>query len=301
MSDARIVLTGATGQVGWELQRALGPLGEVVAAGREQLDLADPQGLRKRLHELQPAVIVNAAAYTAVDRAESETKLAEVVNAAAPAVLAEEAAACGAWLVHYSTDYVFEGSGTSPRAETDPVGPASVYGRTKLAGEQSVLASGCAGLVFRTSWVFGVHGGNFLKTMLRAAATRDELAVVADQYGTPTPAHLIADVTAHAVRDVIAGRLPRRAELYHLAPRGETTWHDYAEYAIGYARELGWPVRARSIRPIATKDWPTPATRPANSRLDCRKLEGRFGLRLPDWQSGVRRVTQQLVEERISP
>lgn len=298
MTERPILVTGANGQVGWELQRALAPLGRLVLLDRTRCDLANPDALRDWVRDVRPAAIVNAAAYTAVDKAESESDLAAALNTQAPSILAEEAKALGAWLFHYSTDYVFDGSGEQPWREEDPVGPKSVYGSTKLEGEQAIIGSGAAALIFRTSWVFGVHGHNFLKTMLKASQEHTELKVVADQIGAPTPAHLIADVTAHALRDALNGRIERRAELFHLAPKGETSWHGYAELLINHARALGWPAKTEAIYPITSDAWPTPAERPANSRLDCRKLETGLGLQLPDWESGVRRVVEQLIQIR---
>lgn len=293
----KILLLGKNGQVGWELQRSLALLGEVVAldrAGAAGLcgDLADVQGLARTVQAVAPQVIVNAAAYTAVDKAESEPDLAHQINAIAPGVLAREARALGARLVHYSTDYVFSGTGDTPWREDDPVAPQSAYGHSKAEGEQAIAASGAQALVLRTSWVFGVHGGNFLKTMLKASAQREELKVVADQWGAPTPAHLIADVTAHALR---LAPMDEGMALFHLAPGGATNWHAYASEAIAHAARLGWPVKAQRILPLATTDWPTPARRPANSRMDCARLEAALGLRLPHWQAGVHRVVEQLV------
>lgn len=293
----KILLLGKDGQVGWELQRSLAVLGEVVAldrAGADGLcgDLADAQGLARTVQVLAPQVIVNAAAYTAVDKAEAEPELARRINAIAPGVLAREARALGARLVHYSTDYVFSGDGDAAWREDDPVAPQSAYGRSKAEGEQAIAASGAQALVLRTSWVFGVHGGNFLRTMLKACAQRDELKVVADQWGAPTPAHLIADVTAHALRRPQAGE---GMALFHLAPGGVTNWHAYASEAIAHAGRLGWSVKSRAILPLTTTDWPTPARRPANSRLDCTRLQAALGLRLPRWQAGVHRVVEQLV------
>ncbi len=299
MAEQTILVTGANGQVGWELQRALCPLGRLVLLDRTRCDLAEPEALRKWVREVRPAAIINAAAYTAVDKAESEPELAAAINAQAPRILAEEAKALGAWLIHYSTDYVFDGSGEQPWREEDPVGPKSVYGSTKLEGEQAIMGSGAAALIFRTSWVFGVHGHNFLKTMLKASREHTELKVVADQIGAPTPAHLIADVTAHALRDAMKGRVEHRAEIFHLAPRGETSWHGYAELLIEHAKTIGWSVKSQSIQPIKSDAWPTPAARPANSRLDCRKLESTFNLQLPDWDVGVTRVVEQVIQSRF--
>lgn len=301
--NVRLLLLGKDGQVGWELQRALQPLGEVVALGRrggvhpdtgEVLvgDLGDLEGLRHTVAALRPAVIVNAAAYTAVDQAESEPELAHRINAEAPGVLAQAAAACGAWLVHYSTDYVFDGSGGQPWRETDPTAPINVYGRSKLDGENAIRASGCRHLILRTQWVYGVRGGNFARTMLRLALERERLSVVDDQWGAPTGADLIADVTAHTVACVL--RSPDAKALsgvYHLAAAGCTTWHGYATFLIDEARRIhpgaGW--RVREVQPVPSEAYPTAARRPRNGRLDTQRLRQTFGLHLPDWRFGVRR------------
>ncbi|WP_374676284.1 dTDP-4-dehydrorhamnose reductase [Ideonella sp.] len=295
----KILLIGRDGQLGWELQRALAPLGELVAAGRRGdgpvADLARPDSLAALVRQVQPELIVNAAAHTAVDRAETEPAVAQALNADAPGVLAREAAALGATLVHYSTDYVFDGSGQEARDEDAPTGPLSVYGRTKLAGEQQVQASGCRHLILRTSWVYAARGGNFARTMLRLAAERDGLRVIDDQVGAPTGAELIADVTAHAVRRL--QREPALAGLYHLAAAGQTSWHGYACHVIEWARARGHPVRvaADAVRPIPTRDYPTPAARPLNSRLDTRRLRDAFGLHLPPWQQGVDRMLDEVL------
>lgn len=296
----KILLLGKNGQVGWELQRALAPLGTLVACDFDTpapltADFSQPESLAALVAAVQPDVIVNAAAHTAVDKAESEPDLAQALNATAPAVLAREAAARGAWLVHYSTDYVFDGSGSSPRTEDAPTGPLSVYGRTKLAGEQAIATSGCKHLIFRTSWVYAARGGNFAKTMLKLAAERDALNVIADQWGAPTSAELLADVTAHALRQAMAR--PELGGLYHCVAGGETTWHAYAQLVIEHARAAGVPIKvaADAVRPIPTTAYPTPATRPLNSRLDTSRLQTAFGLQLPDWQPGVvRMLTEHL-------
>ncbi len=289
----KILLLGASGQVGWELQRSLAPLGELIALDRQRssaADLSRPSGLGALVAEVAPDVIVNAAAHTAVDRAESEPELAHAVNATAPGELARAAAARGALLVHYSTDYVFDGSGDHPRDETAATGPLSVYGRSKLAGEAAIQASGASHLILRTSWVYGARGQNFAKTMLRLAQERETLRVVADQIGAPTGADLLADITAHAIRAVRHD--PSQAGLYHAAAAGETSWHAYARFAIDTARrlrpDLGW--RLTALEPIPTADYPTPARRPLNSRLNTSRLERAFGLRLPAWQAGVERM-----------
>jgi dTDP-4-dehydrorhamnose reductase len=296
----KILLLGKNGQVGWELQRSLGPLGELVALdfdtpGPWQADFSQPEALTALVQAMQPDVIVNAAAHTAVDKAESEPELARAINATAPGVLAREAASRGAWLVHYSTDYVFDGSGDQARREDAPTGPLSVYGRTKLEGEQLIRASGCRHLILRTSWVYAARGGNFAKTMLKLAAERDALNVIADQIGAPTGADLLADVTAHALR--IATARPELAGTYHCAAGGETHWHGYASFVIEWARAAGQPIRvaADAVKPIPTSAYPTPAQRPLNSRLDTSKLQQTFGLHLPAWQGGVERMLTEIL------
>lgn len=295
----KILVFGPTGQVGWELQRALAPLGELVLADRHQAsglhaDFSQPEGLAATVRAVRPAVIVNAAAHTAVDKAESEPALAQALNADAPGVLAREAAALGATLLHYSTDYVFDGSGDQARDEAAATAPLSVYGRTKLDGERQIQASGCRHLILRTSWVYAARGGNFAKTMLRLAAERDALNVIDDQVGAPTGAELIADVSAHALRGLQAR--PELSGLYHLVAGGETSWHGYARHVIEWARANDRPVKvaADAVRPIPTSQYPTPATRPLNSRLDTRRLQQAFGLTLPHWRQGVDRMLREL-------
>lgn len=293
-----ILLLGKNGQVGWELQRSLAPLGEVIALDSRSTeycgDLTNLQGLADTVHALSPAFIVNAAAHTAVDKAESEPELACAVNALAPGVLAEAAQRCGAWLVHYSTDYVFDGSGSHYRKEADATGPLSVYGATKLEGEEAIRASGCNHLIFRTSWVYAARGGNFAKTMLRLALERESLAVIDDQIGAPTGAELIADVTAHALRS--AQQNPTLGGTYHLAAKGETSWHGYAKFVLECARELGveLKVQPEQITAIPTTAYPLPAQRPLNSRLDTSRLRDAFGLSLPDWRVGVARMLREI-------
>ncbi|MDR2111710.1 MAG: dTDP-4-dehydrorhamnose reductase [Candidatus Accumulibacter sp.] len=294
----KILLFGKNGQVGWELRRSLAPLGEIVAPDHDSDalcgDFTDLAGIAETVRRVAPQVIVNAAAYTAVDKAESEPARARLINAQAPAVLAEAAARLDAWLAHYSTDYVFDGGGTGPRVETDPTGPLSVYGQTKLEGERAVAA--CPKhLIFRTSWVYAARGANFARTMLRLAAERDELRVVDDQIGAPTGADLLADVTAHVLRDV--AKSPRWAGLYHLTAGGETSWHAYARFVIEHAGRAGRPPRlaAERIEAIPSAAYPTPARRPLNSRLDTGKLRGTFGLHLPDWRVGVTRLLDELL------
>ena len=299
----KLLLLGRNGQVGWELQRSLAPLGELIAldrqgdAGGQGLcgDLSRLDELARTVRALRPDVIVNAAAHTAVDKAESEPDQARLLNALAPQVLAREAAQTGALLVHYSTDYVFDGSGSAARTETEATAPLSVYGSSKLEGEQLILASGCRHLIFRTSWVYAARGGNFAKTMLRLAQEREALSVIDDQWGAPTGADLIADVTAHAIRQL--QRQPGDQGLYHLVAGGETTWHAYANHVIAKARELApdRPWKVQRIAAVPTSAFPTPAQRPHNSRLNTDRLQQTFGLRLPHWQAGVDRMLQEII------
>lgn len=298
----KILLLGKNGQVGWELQRSLGVLGEVVALDHDSAELCGDfthlPGLAQTVRRVQPQVIVNAAAHTAVDKAESEPELARTVNALAPQVLAREAASQGAWLVHYSTDYVFDGRGSAPWKESDAPAPLSVYGQTKLDGEQLIAASACRHLIFRTSWVYGTRGGNFARTMLRLAAEREELRVIADQIGAPTGADLLADVTAHAIRHLLPPMRHNHLTLpgiYHVAAAGETSWHGYARFVLQEAQRLGASLKAgpEQVLPIATQDYPTPAKRPHNSRLDTTLLQNTFGLALPHWQPGVVRMLSE--------
>jgi len=282
----RVLVTGATGQVGWELLRTLLPLGEVVVPERGQCDLALPESLGGLVDSVKPDVIVNAAAYTAVDKAEQEPELAMRINAAAPAELAAAARRHGALLVHYSTDYVFDGSKLGPYLEEDPPHPASSYGRSKLAGEDAVRHSGADHLIFRTSWVYASRGRNFLRTILRLGAEREELRVVADQIGAPTWARLAAEVTALALLKDLARRKNDRFEsgTYHLAAAGETSWHGFASAIVHAASARGAALKCRTISPITTAEYPLPATRPANSRLSCAKLAERYGLEMPHWE-----------------
>lgn len=298
MTLPRILLTGKNGQVGFELQRALAPLGEVVAVGTADCDLSDAAAVRALVQRVQPRLIVNPAAYTAVDKAESDADRARAVNAIAPGVLGEEAALLGAAVFHYSTDYVYDGSKAGRYVETDAVGPQSVYGQTKLAGERALQASTPNHLILRTSWVVGAHGGNFAKTMLRLAAERDELKVVADQFGAPTSAALIADVTAHMARQLLnEGSEKFPFGVYHLAAAGETSWHAYAQFVIGEALRMDKALKATPERviPIPAAAYPTPAKRPQNSKLDTQQLRETFGLRLPPWQDGVKHILQQIL------
>lgn len=293
----KVLLLGKNGQVGWELQRSLSVLGELVALDRHSEpcgDLSQPEHLAETVRALRPNVIVNAAAHTAVDKAESEVDLARILNAVAPMALAQAAAEVGAWLVHYSTDYVFDGRCDVPWQEGDATGPLGVYGQTKLEGEKAIVASGCRYLIFRTSWVYAARGGNFAKTMLRLTQEREHLTVIDDQHGAPTGADLIADVTAHAIRATI--RKPELSGLYHLVAGGETTWHGYASHVIARARELrpDMPWKAGEIAPVPTSAFPTSAKRPLNSRLNTQKLQQAFGLSLPHWQQGVNRLLAEI-------
>lgn len=290
----KILLLGKNGQVGWQLQRSLAPLGEVVAWGRAACDVADTVTLSERVAAVAPDVIVNATAYTAVDKAESEPTLAHAINAEAPRQLALAARACGARLVHYSTDYVFDGTKPGPYREDDPTAPHSVYGRSKLAGEQGIqTVEGLQSLIFRTSWVFGEHGANFVKTILRLAGEREQLTVVDDQIGSPTPAALIADVTALALQQWLhAGAHTPAHRLYHLSAAQPVSWCTFAREIVRLASEQGRALQlhADAIQPIPSSAYPTPARRPANSRLDCRQLERDFCLRLPGWQPYLERM-----------
>ena len=297
----KVLLLGRGGQVGWELQRSLSVLGDVVAVDFDPAhnpdglcgDFTDLAGLAETVHRVQPQIIVNAAAHTAVDKAESEPNLARLINAWAPTVIAQAATTLGSWLVHYSTDYVFDGSGHKPWLETDATGPLSVYGRTKLEGEQAV-ASTPKHLILRTSWVYAARGGNFAKTMLRLANEREALTVIDDQVGAPTSAELLADVTAHAIRAAIANQ--QLAGLYHCVAGGETTWYGYCQYVLAQAQALGWTLKAcpAQVSPTTTASYPTPAQRPLNSRLNTAKLQSAFGLTLPHWQQGVARMLTEI-------
>jgi dTDP-4-dehydrorhamnose reductase len=289
----RILLLGKNGQVGQALERALAPLagpGELLALDRNNGgDLTQLNALAATVRQLRPQVIVNAAAYTAVDKAESEPDQARLVNALAPEVLAKEAQALGAWLVHYSTDYVFDGSGTRPWVETDATAPLNVYGQTKLEGERLIQAHCTRHLILRTSWVYAAHGSNFAKTMLKLAQERDRLTVIDDQCGAPTGAELLATVTAAVLRQIDLAGNEALAGLYHLAASGETTWHAYASHIISQAKalrpDLPWAVQ--EIAPVPSSAFVTAALRPHNSRLNTAKLQAAFGINLPDWRQGV--------------
>lgn len=294
----KILLLGKSGQLGWELQRALAPLGNVVAPGRESAaDLSTPEALPHLLDTYQPQVIVNAAAYTAVDRAEmpQEQDLCMRVNARAPLALAHWAAQHQALLVHYSSDYVYDGSGTHARHEDTPLNPLSVYGRSKAQADEAIADSGCRYLILRTSWVYGARGGNFAKTMLRLGAERDSLRVINDQWGAPTGADLLADLSAHMIR--MAWGRPELDGLYHAAALGTTSWHGYAQHVLDYAHRRGHTLKAgpNQVYPVSTAEYPTSAARPLNSRLDTGKLRRAFDLHLPMWQSGVERMLEEIL------
>jgi dTDP-4-dehydrorhamnose reductase len=296
---ARILLFGKSGQVGWELQRSLAALGEVVAVDFDSTDLCgdftNPAGLAETVRQVKPTVIVNAAAHTAVDKAESEQELARTINATAPGVIAQEAQRLKAWMVHYSTDYVFDGSGERAWSESDQPAPLSIYGQTKWEGEQLVAANCRKHLIFRTSWVYAARGGNFAKTMLRLAKERDSLSVIDDQIGAPTGADLLADITTLALRQVQTQ--PDLAGLYHLVASGYTSWHGYASLVIEQARQAGVILQTPqdAIFKIATQAYPTPARRPINSRLDTSKLKTAFQVHLPSWQQGVTRMLAEIM------
>ncbi len=297
----KILLFGRGGQVGWELQRSLSVLGEVVAVDFDTAlnpdglcgDFTNLAGLGETVRRVQPHIIVNAAAHTAVDKAEGEPEIARQINALAPAVLAQEATKLGAWMVHYSTDYVFDGSGDQPWTEADATAPLSVYGQTKREGELAV-AQNPKHLILRTSWVYAARGGNFAKTMLRLAGERDALSVIDDQFGAPTSAELLADVTTHALRAAL--QRPEFAGLYHCVAAGETTWCGYARYVLAQAQALGWTLKAgpEQVAPTSTANYPTPARRPLNSRLDTTRLQTAFDLVLPPWQQGVTRMLTEI-------
>lgn len=302
----KILLFGKDGQVGWELQRSLSVLGDVVVLDFDSTqhcgDFSNLSGLADTVRAVQPQVIVNAAAHTAVDKAESEVELARTLNALAPQVLAREARQLGAWLVHYSTDYVFDGSGDASWKETDAPAPLSVYGQTKWEGEQLIQETGCQHLIFRTSWVYGARGGNFAKTMLRLAKERESLAVIDDQIGAPTGADLLADVTAHAIRHMqssLQHNFLTPSGIYHLAAGGCTSWHGYARFVLEAAQKAGVALKTAPdrVKPIITAAYPTPARRPYNSRLDTSLLQNTFGLNLPPWQDGVARMLAEILEK----
>jgi dTDP-4-dehydrorhamnose reductase len=288
-----ILLLGGNGQVGWELSRALATVGNVYTVTRKECDVSDIATIRAMVRSVRPAIIVNATAYTAVDKAESEQAQARLINVAVPEVLADEAKSSGALLIDYSTDYVFDGSKRSAYIESDAPGPLGVYGQTKLDGLRAIEASGCRHLVFRVSWVYAARGNNFLRTILRLAREREQLSVVADQFGAPTPAELIADATAQCLMLLQHGK---GAEgVYHLAPAGETTWHGFASAIVSEAQAAGITLKlpAENIRAITTAEYPTAAKRPANSRLDTHKIRSTFGIALPAWESALPRIIRE--------
>ena len=299
MTMKRILLLGAQGQVGWELRRSLAPLGDVIALDRHSTDfcgdISDLNGLAQTVRRVSPHVIVNAAAHTAVDKAESEPALANTLNALAPGVLAQEASKLGALLVHYSTDYVFDGSGTTPWQESDATGPLSVYGRTKLDGEERIQAVCPKHLIFRTSWVYAARGGNFAKTMLRLAQEREQLTVIDDQFGAPTGADLLADVTAYAIRHL--AHQPQAAGLYHLAAAGETSWNGYARLVLALAKRLKpeLNIKATEVKAVPSSAFVTAAVRPHNSRLNTSQLQDTFELQMPRWEQGVERMLAEIL------
>lgn len=297
-----ILLTGATGQVGGELLNTLSSLGEVITPPRSALDLANLQSIRDTIRTLRPRWIVNPAAYTAVDKAESEPELAYAINCDAVRAIGEEAHTIGAGVIHFSTDYVFDGTGTTPYIETDPTNPVSIYGASKLAGEQALAHSGASHLIFRTSWVYGASGKNFLLTILKLAREREHLRVVGDQYGAPTWSRDLARMTAHVIEQAeaaangqnLAAALADSSSIYHASGAGETTWHGFAAEAVRQQREREPNTRFAEIEAIPTAEYPTPAKRPANSRLNCAKLEQRFNWRMPDWRESLQHVLAEL-------
>ncbi len=305
--NVAVLLTGGAGQLGNELLSLLADrcrltaVDVVTAPGVVELDLSDRDAVSSLVRDLQPTVIINAAAYTAVDRAETEVDLARAVNAAAPELLADLATEAGSLLIHYSTDYVFDGSGDRPRTEDEPAAPLNVYGQTKWEGEEAVRQAGCAHLIFRTSWVFSHHGHNFVKTMLKLGSERPELDIVDDQVGAPTSAAILADKTVHVLAGLDpedpVGRLADKGGTYHLTCSGETSWHGFAEEIFSQARGLGWPLRVEEVRGIPTSSYPTPAQRPLNSRLDCSRFREQFATTLPSWQDCLRDTLQRLAGE----
>ena len=306
----KILLFGKGGQVGWELQRSLAPLGELITLDFDSTDycgdFTNLTGLVETVRAIKPDFIVNAGAHTAVDKAQGEPELARTINALAPDALAKASAESGAWLVHYSTDYVFDGSGTRAWLETDMPAPVNVYGRTKLEGEELIQASGCKHLIFRTSWVYGARGGNFAKTMLKLAQEREVLKVINDQIGAPTGAELLADISAHAIRQAgfgLAGAKPAApvpSGTYHLVAEGEVSWYDYACHVVAFAKNtpLAPKIVASRIEPVPTSAFPTAAQRPLNSRLNTAKIQAALGVRLPNWKQGVERMLVEYIEKQ---
>tara|TARA_Y100001936_G_scaffold248988_1_gene298147 strand:- start:490 stop:1392 length:903 start_codon:yes stop_codon:yes gene_type:complete len=299
----KILLFGKKGQIGWELQRSLSLIGELVTLDfdDEELcgDFTRPKEIIKTINSVYPDIIVNAAAYTAVDKAESEPILAETINATAPKIIATEAQKIGAWLIHYSTDYVFNGNGTKPWKETDPTIPINVYGATKLAGEKSIINSGCKYLIFRTSWVYSTRGENFIKNIIHLAKNKDNLSIINDQIGAPTGAELLADVTAYSICTAI--RKPKVSGLYHIAAKGEISWYDYAKFILDQARQFKIKLKAQAenIQPVASRSFFQIAPRPENSRLNTKKIEHIFDFTLPLWQTGVTRILTEIFEKKL--
>lgn len=300
----KVLLLGKNGQVGWELQRALQPLGEVIALDRSTNDdglcgdVADFLAIEYVFNQIQPNIVVNATAYTAVDKAETEQDIADLINHKAVAHLADLCKKHNALLVHYSTDYVFDGTGINPWVEDSPKQPVNYYGQTKLDGERALEKSQARFINFRTCWVYGTHGHNFIKTMLKLAQTKDELSIIQDQVGVPTGAALIADVTAQSLRYYTLQSSDQQQSLhghYHLAPTGETTWYDYANYIFEQARECGTTLAIQKVNPVATSAYPIPARRPLNSRLNTQKLQQSFKLHLPEWQQGVAQIISEIL------
>jgi len=298
----KILLLGKDGQVGWKLQRSLSPLGELVSFGRQEADLKDAESLRRCIRHHRPSFIVNAAAYTAVDKAESEPEEARLINADAVHVLAEEAAQLGAWLVHYSTDYVFDGANSAAYIETDPAAPLSVYGQTKLDGENAVRSSGCKHLILRTSWVYSLHGASFPLAILRRALEQERIDVVDDSFGAPTSADLIADVTALILYRVATDHVLAKkvTGTYHMVASGETSWYEYAKFLIGLAMKKGLPVKVvpNRIFPVSVDSYKTAARRPKNCRLNNNKISEQFGLTLPNWEDHVARFVDELIKPK---
>ncbi len=301
MSSVKILLFGKGGQIGWELQRSLSLFGELITLDFDEEglcgDFTKPNEIIKTINLVHPDIIVNAAAYTAVDQAESEPTLAHIINTKSPKIIAQEAKKIDAWLIHYSTDYVFNGNGVNPWKETDPTGPMNVYGSTKLAGENAIINSNCKHLIFRTSWVYSARGGNFIKTILQLAKNQDKLSIINDQIGAPTSAELLADITAHSICTAL--KQPRVSGLYHIAAKGETSWYDYANFILDKAIQFGIEFKAKTenIQPVTTYSFPQVAQRPRNSRLDTKKIEFIFNLTLPLWQTGVTRILTEILQK----
>ncbi|WP_419419965.1 dTDP-4-dehydrorhamnose reductase [Legionella sp. D16C41] len=292
----KILLFGKSGQLGWELSRALAPLGELIALDRHSefsANFEDLSGLVRTIQFFKPNIIVNAAAYTAVDKAESEQALATIINTEAPAILAKECAQLGALLVHYSTDYVFDGSGHAGWQESDIPSPLNTYGLSKLRGEQEIINSGCHHLILRTSWVYGTYGKNFIKTILRLSQEKETIKIINDQIGAPTGAELLADVTAHLLKAVTLN--PELAGLYHLCASGETSWHGFAQYIVDELKNLEKATTIKNLLAIPSQEYPTPALRPLNSRLNTQKLQQSFSIHLPDWRLGVTRTIREIL------